>query len=125
LPSATDRAPASAAAANASGGISPSTSRAPASLSQRASRSRSVGQPERNCATASALAASSIVSASFWTSPTSTSIARTASGGATASEKSAAGADVHTVIGSPGARWRSRRSTSPVRVACPNPCPET
>ena len=36
-----------------------------------------------------------------------------------------AGADVTTVIGRPGARSRSLRRTSAVRVECPNPCPET
>ncbi len=66
-----------------------------------------------------------MTSASFWTRPTSTTFWRTSIGAGTASSNRKAGALVVTTIRSSGARSRTTRSTSPVRVACPNPCPET
>ena len=51
--------------------------------------------------------------------------AQRSSGGETTPSKRNAGADVHTAMGSAGSRSRTARSTSAVRVECPNPCPET
>ena len=78
-----------------------------------------------NARQAATVPASSMTSASLWTRPTSHSTRRTASGGATTPSNRKAGAEVHTTIGRPAARSRTALRTSAVRVACPNPWPET
>jgi DNA mismatch repair ATPase MutS len=96
--------PAAAAAANASGGMSPSTSRAPDCRSQRASDATRASHSETNSRQASTVACSSITSASFCTRPTSPATCRSSSGGATTPANRSDGAVVLTAIGSPGAR---------------------
>ena len=72
-----------------------------------------------------AVSSASIDSASRCARPTSHSSRRYVKGPGTALRKSASGAEVTTARARSGARSRTARKTSAVRVACPNPCPET
>ena len=102
--------------------MSACTSVAPDARSHAASSATSAGQRAANETQAATVASRSITSAPCCARPTSVTSGRTV---APSPSNRKAGAAVTTVIARSGRSGRSADSTSAVRVAWPNPWPET